>query len=462
MQLTVEDIIAATSGTVVRTGPCSQYTGVSTDSRTIKPGDVFVALHGPHFDGHAFCSEVVQKGAAAVIVDRHVFVDAPVTIVRVSHTIAALGQLATWWRKPFVIPCVGITGSNGKSTTKEMTAAILETLGPVLKTEGNFNNLIGLPLTLFRLCPEHRAMVLEMGMNAPGEIRELARIAAPKVGIITNATAAHLEKLLTVDAVAEAKGELFEVMGDRGVKIVNDEDPRLQRLATRLKGEVIRFGMQNSSDIRFCHMEMNDLDSMALTISAFGREVTFSLPLPGTHNVMNAMAAMAAGLALGIDLSVAAVRLEAFRPMAMRFERIQLANGVRVVNDSYNANPASMKAAFRTVGAALRKGSFIAVLGDMLELGADAAMLHEEVGQAAVKLGVAHLFVVGVHARDVVRGALSAGISPDLAHVYDNVEDLTRALLGVMASGDVVLVKGSRGMKMERVVEYLKRRIGSG
>jgi UDP-N-acetylmuramoyl-tripeptide--D-alanyl-D-alanine ligase len=462
MKLLMNDIVGAVSGTLVQKGDVGSVSGVSIDTRTIGAGDLFVAIRGLHYDGHGFVSKAVDAGAAAVMVAEEAIVPDHVAVIRVADTQAALGALASWWRGRFDVPCIVITGSNGKSTTKEMIAAIAGSLGPVLKTEGNFNNLIGLPLTVFRWNDDHRAAVLEMGMNAPGEIRELTKIARPDVGLVTNVTAAHLEKLHTVERVASAKGELFEAMDPKGVAVVNDEDPWVRSMAKDFKGKVVSFGMQNDSTVRFGHMVSEGLDSTELTFRIGAEERTVHLPLPGTHNVMNALAAFAVGHALGLNLDDMTENFSRFTPMAMRFECVQLTNGVRVVNDSYNANPQSMQAAFRTVGAAKRAGRFIAVLGDMLELGEQTATLHRQVGEAAAKFGAGMLFVMGNHAADVADGAARAGLNSSRVAVVDNMDKLQSMVMSEMKPGDVVLIKGSRGMKMERLVEFLKREIGTG
>ncbi len=462
MKFTLSDIAKATRGNIAGGDARASFSSISIDTRKIARGELFVAISGAHFDGHEFLGDALAAGAAGAIVRRGSSVPAGMAALEVDDTTQALGDIAAWWRGRFSVPCVAVSGSNGKSTTKEMIAAVAGVLGPVLKTEGNFNNLIGLPLTIFRWDDSHRAAILEMGMNAPGEIRQLAGISRPDVGIITNVTAAHLEKLHTVETVARAKGELFEVMDGRGVAVVNVEDRWVREMAKQHTGQKITFGMQNDCDVRFMHMDTNGLDGISMTFFADGREINARLPVPGAHNVMNALAAVAVGQALGIDPAVAAERLSAFKPMAMRFERVQLASGARVVNDSYNANPESMRAAFRTVGAAKRAGRFVAAIGDMLELGGASADLHRQLGEDAVRMGVEFLFVVGDFADQVAEGAQAAGLPASRIVECDDVDELSREVETELKAGDVLLVKGSRGMKMERVVEHLKTEIGTG
>lgn len=462
MELLVKDIVKATGGTLVSGGMDARCEGVSIDTRTIETGNVYIAIEGVHFDGHAFLDEAARKGAAAVVCRAGIFRRESTAIVEVKNTERALGDLASWWRSGFDIPCVAITGSNGKSTTKEMASAVVGAMGNVLKTEGNFNNTIGLPLTVFRLSASHDVAVLEMGMNAPGEIKRLSEIARPDVGLITNVTAAHLEKLHSVEAVANAKGELFETMDENTIAVINREDPWVDKVSAKFRGRKLTFGMQNDCDVRFLNMETDNLDTTKLVIQQGGKEYDVMLPVPGAHNVMNALAALAVGMALDIDPEESISRLEGFSPMSMRFERVQLANGVRIVNDSYNANPGSMKAAFRTVGSAKRAGRFIAALGDMLELGKSSDELHEKLGMDAVKMGVERLYVVGDYADSVAIGAKKSGMSELDVIVCKDVAEVEEDLEKNMKAGDVLLVKGSRGMKMERLVDSLKHKIGMG
>jgi UDP-N-acetylmuramoyl-tripeptide--D-alanyl-D-alanine ligase len=462
MQFTLGDIARAAGGRILRGTEGQSFTSIGIDTRNLKKGELFVAIPGLHFDGHDFLGDAAAAGAGAVMVKTGSAVPVGLAAIEVNDTIRALGDIAAWWRKRFTIPCVAITGSNGKSTTKEMAAAIAGTIGPVLKTEGNFNNLIGLPLTVFRWEDTHRISVLEMGMNAPGEIRRLTQIAQPNIGLITNVTAAHLEKLHTVEAVARAKGELFEVMNDRGIAIINAEDRWVREMAAQYAGEKITFGMRNDCDVKFLHMETNGLDKTDLALAIRDREYKANLPVPGTHNVMNALAAVAIGVALGVDEDLAVQRLSDFRPMAMRFEQVQLASGVRVVNDSYNANPESMRAAFRTVGAAKRSGRFIAALGDMLELGDKSSELHHNLGEEVGGTGVNILFLLGDFAADVAEGAMAVGLSESYIHICEDADQLARLVEEELKAGDVLLVKGSRGMHMEALVEHLKMDIGTG
>lgn len=461
MKLDINDIVKATGAKVMQEGTVREIEGVSTDTRTLKKGDLFIAIKGPHFDGHEFVQEAVEKGACGVVVN-----DIPLTkgrewILQVADTVHALGDIAGLWRKKLNCTVIAVTGSNGKSTTKEMIASALSATRKVIKTEGNFNNLIGLPLQVLCIEADHEVAVLEMGMNAPGEIARLAEIANPDIGLITNVNPAHLEKLHTIENVAKAKGELFKAMRHDGTVIINSEDIWVKRLGDEYLGKKVTFGMQNDCDVRFGRLIMEELSEAQVAFYAKGREYAMHLPVPGTHNVMNALSAIAVGTALGVSVTTMIPCLESFKPIKMRMERIQLLNGVQLINDCYNANPSSMLAALRTVGAAKKAGRFIAVLGEMLELGDAAATRHKELGMNAVANKVSKLFAIGEHAEKIAEGAKEKGLNAVNVVVANSVEELCGYLLKEVSTGDCVLVKGSRGMKMERVVEFLKDKIGA-
>lgn len=459
MRFSPQDFIKATGAVILQKGSEHFCEGISTDSRFLKNGDLFFALKGPHFDGHHFLNGVFQKGGWGVVVEREtVLPKEKGWIFQVPDVLKALGDATAWWRRQFNIPMVAITGSNGKTTTKEMLAAILATRFEILKTEGNFNNLIGLPLTLSRLNAAHQAAVLEMGMNSPGEIARLTEIAAPTVGVITNAAAAHLEKLGNVEAVAKAKCELFDNLAPDGTAIFAGEDPYLAPLAAKFLGKKLSFGIDGDCDVTFLHMEGNGFEAMVLTFNLCGEIIKAKVGTAGIHNVLNAMAAATAAKVLGFSRQEIVAGLEKFEPVKMRFQQLQLANGVRLVNDAYNANPVSMEAAFKTVGRAQRAGRFIAVLGDMKELGESSAKLHEEVGEKAVENGVDRFFLIGEYAASISKGAQRKGLDPKWITVGKSQEELAALITEEIETGDVVLVKASRGMELEKVVDILKEK----
>lgn len=468
MRFTIDELIAVTGAEVVARGTTEVMEGLSIDSRAWQSPEWFAAIKGPHFDAHDFIPDVLKRGCPGIIVSSapcdswtHRLMDSRTWVLRVADTVTALGSIAAHWRQAMTeAKVIGITGSNGKSTTKEMITAIAAARGPVLKTEGNYNNLIGLPLTIFRWQPTDRTAVVEMGMSAAGEIAVLTRTLQPDIGLITNVTAAHLEQLATVENVAQAKGELFATMPADGTIIVNQEDPWVTQLAETYGGERITFGMRNGCDVQFGRMTSRGLGPTALTLYVRGVEYRTEIPVPGTHNVMNALAATATGLALAIPVEAMMERLPHFQPMRMRMERVQLENGIQVVNDSYNANPESVRMALRTVAAAKRAGRLIVVLGDMLELGPEAATQHRAIGQAVADAGAARFFACGAHAEDLVSGARAGGLNGGSVISAPALAALQEPLATYVGCGDVILVKGSRGMHMERLVEFLKTRFG--
>jgi len=374
--------------------------------------------------------------------------------------VTALGDIAAFWRQKFKIPCVGITGSNGKTTTKEMIAAALASLGPVLKTSGNFNNLIGLPLTVFEWSAKDKVAILEMGMNAVGEIEKLTKIADPDVGLITNVSPAHLELLHNIENVAKAKGELFENMRDDGVIVVNLEDPWVKKLSKHYCGKKYTFGMQNEADVRFGRLESKGLESTDMTFYIKEKEYQMHLKVAGTHNVMNALAAIAVAQVLGVPAEDAIKGMERFEPLSMRMEKVQLAKGIQLINDSYNANPLSVKEALRIISGAKKAGRFVAVLGDMLELGESAARYHRDIGRTAANYKVDKIFAYGPHAKHVLEGANTGGMNSGRIETFSDMKELKNAVINFVSTGDIVLVKGSRGMQMERVADFLKDEVG--
>jgi UDP-N-acetylmuramoyl-tripeptide--D-alanyl-D-alanine ligase len=432
------------------------FSGISTDTRKVGRGELFVALSGPRFDGHDFVRAALAAGAAGVLVKagRLKAAPEPGCAIEVPDTLRALQDIASYVRtRNHATPVVGVTGTNGKTTTKEMLHAILSVRGPVLKNEGNLNNEIGLPLTLVKLGPEHWAAVLEMGMSAPGEIARLAEIAKPGVGIITNIGPGHLESLGDVHAVARAKGELIDSLPEDGRAVLNMDDPRLSGLIEKEKARAVTFGLGSGAMFR--------ADSITEAAAGIGfRLMTPSgnadvlLPAIGLHNVMNALAASSAAWCLGVNVDEMVAGLQKFSPAAMRMELVEV-GGVRVINDAYNANPASMAAALNTL-ANCRGCRRVAVLGDMLELGASSADSHYTAGRLAGAAGISLLVLVGAEAGHTARGAEDSGMDADGIIVAPSSEDAAELVAKKVTAGDCVLVKGSRGMRMELVVQRLK------
>ena len=427
--------------------------GVAIDGRRLRPGELFVAIPGPRFDGHDFLDQAHAAGAAAALVSRPV-PGAPLPLLRVDDTRAALGRLARAWRDRFPGPVVAVTGSNGKTTVKEMAARVLAALGPVLATEGNLNNDLGLPLTLLRLTGAHRAAVVEMGANHPGEIAHLAAIAHPDVGLVTNAGPAHLEGFGSVAGVARAKGELFEALEAGQTAVINRDDPYAglwDDLAAPAR--VLDFALDHEAAVRAVDVDSTAEGSRFRLLTPQG-EAQVDLPLPGRHNVRNAAAAVAVGLALGVDPRAGAAALAAMTPVAGRLRPLPARGGARLIDDSYNANPASVAAALDVLAAC--SGRRTLGLGAMAELGAEAEALHAEVGRAARARGIERLFALGEGAAPAVPAFGPGG------HHFDSMDALLETLQMDLNENDTVLVKGSRSAGMERVVQALAPQAGEG
>lgn len=453
---TINDIALATGGRIVGLAS-GEVTAVSTDSRSVAPGQLFVPLRGERFDGHSFIQEVAGKGVTAILAEEqwlkgHRVPDSLICIA-VKNSLRALGDLAAEWRRRFEIPIIGVTGSNGKTTVKEMLATILEQAGPGLKTSGNLNNLIGLPQMLFQLRPEHRWAVLEMGMSEPGEIDRLASIANPRVGIILNALPAHLQSMGTVEAVAAAKGELLHRISDGGLAVVNADDPRVASLSQNASARRISFGIDRG-EVRAREIEPLGLEGQRFLLVTPHGEAPVHLKACGRHNVYNALAATAA-LLEKVDLPTIVAGLEAFIPYKGRFQIEQL-GGITLVDDSYNANPASTKAALETLSQIAAVGHRIAVLGDMLELGDHEAEAHLGVGAVAGR-NVDRLYLIGERmVKYAAEGALLADMPAESVVCCTSHTEIAERLHQTTTEGDVILIKGSRGMTMEKVATELK------
>jgi UDP-N-acetylmuramoyl-tripeptide--D-alanyl-D-alanine ligase len=464
-RFTAEEMHLATGGRWEGTPPASPC-AVSTDSRGVAAGDAFVALRGERFDAHLFLDDAARAGAACAVVSaawlgpaRAAGAAPPsLPLLVVPDTLGALGNLARWHRNRFDIPVVGVTGSNGKTTTREMIACILATRGPVLRTEGNLNNEVGVPLTLLRLAPSHRAAVVEMGMSNPGEIARLAAIAAPRVGVVTNASAAHLQGLGTVDAVARAKAELYQGLPPDGIAVANADDPRMLSRARKSGRRVLTFsgGADREADVVVLDVLSQGPEGLDFLLGVGTKELRVHLALVGTHNAANAAAAAAAAVALGCSDAEIVRGLADVRPVGRRLRLEPLPSGALLVDDCYNANPASMAAALRTLRDLSRGRRALAALGDMLELGPEEEPAHRELGRLAAASGLAGLATFGPRSRLAHEAALAAGLpAGDALHTEDPAA-LAAWTRERLRPGDVLLVKGSRGMKLERLVEALR------
>jgi murE/murF fusion protein len=474
-------LLAATGGLVQAGSQQVVLRQVSTDTRTLVAGDIFVALGGETFDGHQYIDTAVERGAAAVIAERMpaTFRD-NVLYIQVNDSLRALGALAAHRRRLLgdAVKVAAITGSSGKTTVKEMVAAIFaealkEThtgIDPLLKTKGNFNNLVGLPLTLLPLAAGHRLAMVEMGMNVPGEIARLTAIADPDIGCINNVHPAHLQGLGSVAGVAAAKGELFAGMRPEAIRVVNCDDPQVRAQARKAGGAQIGFavtpaGRRYQPLIRATRQENLGERGMRFTLHIGPWQRRLTVSVYGSHNVSNCVAAAAIAHAAEIGSEVIVRGLEGYVPTVdKRLAISQLPGGLKVVNDAYNANPASMAAGLRTAAAFGTKGRHVAALGDMLELGETTADLHAGIGTLAASLGYDRLLVTGAQASHVARAALAGGMRPEDVQIFPNpramADDLCRLLAdGSLGRGDWLLVKGSRGMRMEQLLDELEKRL---
>ncbi len=453
----LDQVLLATGGRLLSGKAHACFRSIVTDSRIIKPGDLFLALSGERYDGACFAEDAVKNGAVGVISSRPV--EVPVSLVIVDDTLQALGDLAAYRRSLLHdAQVLAVTGSSGKTTVKDMVACIMTACGKVIKTQENFNNLIGLPLSLLPMSYSHDFAVLEMGMNVPGEIARLTEIADPQVACINNVHPAHLVGLGNLDGVAKAKGELFVNSRSSTILVVNIDDPMVRRLARKRKNKKITFGRHKGAAVRATHIYNRGEQGTSFTLHIASEKVRVHLGALGEHNVLNGLAAAAMSWATGANMMQIATGLEQFTPEDKRLQLMDLANGVRVVNDSYNANPASMRAALTVVqklGKGIRR---IAVLGDMLELGEFSIEAHGQIGEAAARQGFDYLLAVGDYAKTMVVAARKAGMAKSRAIALVGKLDVVTLLEDLLtqnriAAGDLVLLKGSRGMKMEEIVD---------
>ncbi|HEY7317677.1 MAG TPA: UDP-N-acetylmuramoyl-tripeptide--D-alanyl-D-alanine ligase [Candidatus Binatia bacterium] len=454
----------ATRGRLLRAGKSDRFGEVVTDSSKVKRGSVFVALKGERLDGHRFVRAAVRHGASCVVVHRdlHRTAYGGATVVKVGDTLRALGDLAHYRREAYSAKVLAVTGSNGKTTTKEMIAAIFEEAyldgkplrGAVLKTEGNFNNLVGLPLTLLRLRNSHRVAVVELGTNRPGEIQRLTEIAAPDMGIITAVAAAHLEGLNSLAGVAREKGALFRGIRPGGMIAVNLGDPWVRRVGARFKGKKITYGRGGQ-----VHAESwRSLDAAGgtmLYLRAGRQRGRVRLNFLGEHNVVNATGA--AAMAHGLGVGMAAIRrgLQKAKPFPMRMQ-LESWKEIGIINDAYNANPASMEAAIKTLAGIECRGERSAILGDMFELGKQSRQQHRQLGKQVARAGIDRLYLLGAQAKEVRRGALAGGMASERIVVGKDHSEIAKLVRRQVRKGDWLLFKGSRGMKMETILDQLK------
>ncbi|MFQ6091150.1 MAG: UDP-N-acetylmuramoyl-tripeptide--D-alanyl-D-alanine ligase [bacterium] len=462
-KLTIDDVAQATGGTPVgkdleRAGR-AHPTDVSIDSRTLKKGDLFFALRGERFDGHDFVGQAFDKGAVAGVVSEAWYAQnqelsdgCRITIV-VEDTLQALQELARYYRAQFQTSVVAVTGTNGKTTTKEMIARVLSQEFSVLKTAGNLNNHIGLPLTLLRLRSGHQIAVVELGMRGLGQIARLAQISDPQLGVIINVGPAHLEFFDSVDQIAEAKAELLDYLDRSSTAILNADDPRLMRQKFRTRGRTITYGLERGADVQGKFLGMSNSGG---SIFAVSDSPQIELPLPGKHMVSNALAAVAVGREFGIEDLKIRQALESFQTEAMRMERFEV-DGIEIINDAYNANPDSMRAAVETLRDLPCAGRRIAVLGDMLELGETGPSAHRELGKWVAQCGIDYLVAIGELSKSLAAGAVESKMMKHKVYYFASKREAILKLKELLRKGDLLLAKGSRKIGLEEVIEGLVR-----
>jgi len=431
------------------------FDGVLTDSRQVSIGNLFVALRGERFDAHDFLNDVVAKGAAAVVVER-VPDGLGVPVLVVPDTRIALGEIGAYWRRQFTLPVIGVTGSNGKTTVKEMVASILSAaygIDNILATRGNLNNDIGVPLTVFRLHAAYQAAVIELGMNHPGEIAAITAIAQPTVGLVNNAQREHQEFMESVEAVAKENGGVIKGLPADGVAVFPADDPYTSLWRSYAgQRKVMTFGLSKDADVT-CTFQVNDFGS-DLSITAGGKQFQVKLSAAGVHNVRNALAATACALAIGVPQDAVIRGLETFAPVNGRLQRKSAKSGALVIDDTYNANPDSVRAAIDVLSHA--SGPRVLVLGDMGEVGDEGPQFHVEIGAYARDQGIEHLLTLGELAQHA-----SSAFGTGATHFAD-IDSITKAAEALITAGTTALVKGSRFMKMERVVQHLVNPLEQG
>ncbi len=453
----VADALRWTAGELLQGDASATLTGVSIDSRSIERGELFHAIAGANHDGHDFLANALDRGAAALIVERgRRLPDAPgIPVIAVEDSTRALGALAAGHRSGFAGPVVAITGSNGKTTTKEMCAAILSVSGPCHRTPGNLNNQFGVPLTLLGRSEADRSLVVELGMNHRGEIAQLAEIANPTVGVITNVGTAHIEFLGSREEIAREKGDLIAHLSETGTAVLNADDPLALSQQARTSARVIRFGTGIDADVRAARVEKLDDRAYRIELETPYGSGTLVVPGLGSTTVINALAASAAALAAGASLADVIKGLADHTGVKGRLARRELSGGIVLIDDTYNANPQSMEAALRLLAEIKGSHRAVAIVGDMGELGETADAAHRDVGRLTCSLGIDFLIALGDRAQRVVASAIDSGMRRDRAVVATDHADAGERASAFLRERDTVLVKGSRSMRMERVVDAI-------
>ncbi len=458
-EIRLKEFIPPVNGELISGSSDTVITGVSTDTREIKKGELFIALAGDNFDGHKFLNDAVKNGAVCVVVDdeKKVPKDLKASVIRVRDTLTALGDFAGFIRQSHDVKVVSITGSMGKTTTKEMTACILEEKSKTLRNQGNFNNLVGLPLTFLGLSDSHKRAVVEMGMNHFNEIRRLTQISDPDVGIITNVGPVHLEGVGDIKGVARAKTEMIEEMRPEAKVVLFGDDQVLMEEATRFKREFFTFGLGAKNDVRAEDINGSGKGGISYSLKYRNDSIPVTLAVPGMHNLINSLAAAAAAICLNENIEDITRGLIKFKGIKGRLVSVILPDDILLLDDTYNSNPSSLKAALLVAKERANCTRHMIVgLGEMLELGGEAIEAHIEAGRLVAGTGARFLFAFGEHARYMLQGALEAGLPKERAIEVKSHHDMITGINDVVNRGDLILLKGSRMMGLEKVVQGLK------
>jgi UDP-N-acetylmuramoyl-tripeptide--D-alanyl-D-alanine ligase len=464
----IRELIKAVSGKIIQGNQDCLISRISIDSRTLIPGDLFFAIIGPSFDGHDFIIEAFNKGAMGAVACKSVSsllqneeIDKNRVIVEVKDTLSALQNWSKHYKDKFKTFNICVTGSNGKTTTKEIIAHILSQEFPLLKTSGNYNNEIGIPLTLLRLKKSHKLLVAEMGMRGLGEIKTLTNFIPPDLAVITNIGEAHIGLLGSKDNIFKAKSELLQSLDKDGIAIINKDDSYFFKMLEIVKDKkVYTFGIENESDIMASNIRMVSDKGIRFTLEVQNnksREIYF--PLLGRHNIYNALAAIAVAFALGIELDLIERGLSSFKPLDLHMQLSNFYNGIKILNDSYNASPLSVKNALETLAEVARNNRKIAILGDMLELGEKTDFYHREIGKEVVKLSIDTLITVGQGGKIIAQSSKEEGMAEERVFSFEKNKklNLAKKLLNLIKPGNFVLLKGSREMKMEEILEFWQK-----
>ena len=458
-RLTIREIIRAVRGKLICGSQRGEISGVSIDSRTIKKGEIFFALKGERFDGHDFLQGAIDKGAKAVVVSKKKKFAAKIATINVAHTLTALQELAKFYRQKFNPVVVGVTGSNGKTTAKDMLKSLLSSKYRVVATPGNYNNIVGLPLTLFEISPETEFLVLEMGANHAGEIKRLAEISLPQMGVITNIGATHLQFFRCISNVLSAKMELVQLLPRRGKIALNIDDAHLKSQFEKIKQKIITFGTNPQADVRVSNVVVSspgEKEKLSFTINVGRDREEFNLYCIGRYNIYNALAAISVAKEFGVSLSLMADVLGKFKFPKLRMEKLKYGE-VTIVNDAYNANPTSVKAVLSELIFSFPSRRKIVVLGDMLELGRMSRKFHQEIGKIVATSPIYSLITIGEDARFIAQAARKWGMERNNIFSFKDKKVASRKLKELLEPKDAVLIKGSRKMGLEEVIRFLPK-----